>query len=97
MAILDFLKEYWALITFGIGELAVVWGLIRNIIKSCKCTLRNDILDIYEKCQQQGYITTYQLQCINFSYDVYKKLKGNSFVDTIVKEKIPQFDVEQGA
>ena len=84
MGIINFLKEYWVLITFFIGEIGVVWAFVQLIIKGLKCSLRNDILDIYDRCKDTKRITRYQLQSIKYSYDVYKKFKGNSFVDDIV-------------
>jgi site-specific DNA-adenine methylase len=84
MEIIEFIKEYWVLITFFFGEIAVVWAFVQNIRKGIKCTLRNDILAIFDRCKERKEITHYQLQSIKFSYDVYKKLKGNSFVDDIV-------------
>lgn len=92
MEILDFLKEYWVIITFFIGEIGVVWAFIQSIKKGIKCTLRNDILDIYDRCKDKQEITHYQLQSIKYSYDIYKKLKGNSFVDEIV-QKVDDFKV----
>ena len=86
IVVLDFLKEYWVLIAFFIGEIGVVWAFIQSIKKGIKCTLRNDILDIYDRCKDKQEITRYQLQSIKYSYEVYKKLKGNSFVDDIVKK-----------
>ena len=92
MAVIDFIKEYWVLITFFIGEVGVVYTFVRAIIKGIKCTLRNDILDIYDRCKDRGEITRYQLQSIKYSYDVYKKFKGNSFVKDIV-EKVNYFKI----
>ena len=86
MEILNFLKEYWVLITFFVGEIGLVWAFVKQIIKGIKCSLRNDILDIYDRCKDTRLITRYQLQSIKYSYDVYKKFKGNSFVDDIVDE-----------
>ena len=86
MEVINFLKEYWVLITFFVGEIGVVWTFVRSIIKGLKCSLRNDILDIYDRCKDTRLITRYQLQSIKYSYDVYKKFKGNSFVDDIVDE-----------
>ena len=86
MEIIKFIKEYWVLITFFVGEIGVVWGFVHLILKGIKCSLRNDILDIYDRCKDRGEITRYQLQSIKYSYDVYKKFKGNSFVDDIVKK-----------
>lgn len=92
MEIINFIKEYWAVIMFFLGEVGVVWAFIQSIKKGIKCTLRNDILDIYDRCKDKEEITHYQLQSIGYSYDVYKKLKGNSFVDDIV-EKVKDFKI----
>lgn len=90
MAVINFIKEYWVLITFFIGEIGVVFGFVQALRKGIKCTLRNDILDIYDRCKDKEEITYYQLQSIKYSHEVYKKLKGNSFVDEIV-EKVDKF------
>lgn len=92
MEILEFIKEYWVIITAFLGEIAVLFGFVKNINKSTQCTLRNDILDIYDRCKESGKITHYQLQSIMYSYDRYKKLKGNSFVDEIV-DRIQDFEL----
>lgn len=92
MEVIDFIKEYWVLITFFGGQIGVILTFVKAIIKGIKCTLRNDILDIYDRCKDRGEITRYQLQSIKYSYDVYKKFKGNSFVDDIVK-KVNSFKI----
>lgn len=92
MEILNFIKEYWVVITAFIGEVGVVIAFVQSIKKGIMCTLRNDILDIYDRCKDKEEITHYQLQSIKYSYDVYKKFKGNSFVSDIVK-KVNTFKV----
>ena len=92
MKVIEFIKEYWVIIMFFVGEIGIVWGFIQAIKKGIKCCLRNDILDIFDRCKDKKEITHYQLQSIKFSYDVYKKLKGNSFVDDIV-EKVNNFKI----
>ena len=92
MEVISFIKEYWVIIVLFIGEIGIVWGFIQAIKKGIKCCLRNDILDIFDRCKDKKEITHYQLQSIKFSYDVYKKLKGNSFVDDIV-EKVNNFKI----
>ncbi len=92
MEILDFIKEYWVLISAFAGEVGILFAFIKNINESTKCTLRNDILDIYDRCKDQKKITHYQLQSIMSSYDQYKKRKGNSFVKDIV-ERVQEFDL----
>ena len=92
MKVLDFLKEYWPLISVLLGEAGIALGFASNINKSTKCTLRNDILDIYDRCKDKKQISRYQLQSMMYSYDLYKKRKGNSFVDEII-ERVQEFDL----
>ena len=92
MEILSFIKEYWVLISTLIAELGMLLGFIYLIKKALRCSLRNDILDIYDRCKEKGKITHYQLQSINYSYDVYKKLGGNSFIDEII-DRLKDFDL----
>jgi hypothetical protein len=92
MAILDFIKEYWVLITFFVGELTALFIFAKFIIEGIKCSLRNDILDIYDRCKDTKQITHYQLESIKYSYTIYKKLGGNSFVDEIM-ERVKHFEL----
>lgn len=86
MEIIDFLKNYWVLITFFVGEISALFIFAKFVLEGIKCCLRNDILAIYDKCKEKKQITRYQLQSVYFTYAVYKKLKGNSFVDEIMEE-----------
>ena len=86
MVILQFLREYWVLITFFVGEIGALILFAKYIIDAIKCLLRNDILAIYDKCKDNKKITRYQLQSVHLSYSIYKKLKGNSFIDEIMGE-----------
>lgn len=86
MEILDFIRSNWVLITFFFGELGILFAFARYIVEAVKCLLRNDILNIYDRCKESGKITRYQLQSVHLSYSIYKKLKGNSFVDEIMEE-----------
>lgn len=86
MDILNFIKEYWVLITFFIGEISALFVFVKSIQRGTKCSLRNDILEIYDKCKDTKKITMYQLSSVHLSFEEYQKLKGNSFVEKIVKE-----------
>lgn len=90
--ILGFLKEYWVLITFFIGEIAALLIFAKYVVEAVKCLLRNDILNIYDRCKDTRKITRYQLQSVHLSYAIYKKLKGNSFIDEIMSE-IKEFEI----
>lgn len=92
MEVIEFLKEYWVIITAFVGELGALWAFVQLIKKAILCVLRNDILDIYDRCKESGKITHYQLQSIKYSYAIYKKLGGNSFVDEII-EKAKKFEL----
>ncbi len=92
MEILDFIKNYWVLITFFIGEIGALVVFVKSIHRGTKCSLRNDILDIYDRCKDKKQITLYQLESIKQSYEEYKKLKGNSFVEKIIEE-VDKFEI----
>lgn len=92
MEVIAFLKEYWVIISFFVTELIALIVFASVILKILKCSLRNDMLDIWDKCKDTKKITRYQLQSFLYSYDLYKKLKGNSFIDEI-KERIEHFEV----
>ncbi len=64
----------------------------KAMIEATKCSLRNDILSIYDRCRDSKKITQWQLESITYSYEQYKALKGNSFIDTLV-EKVKDFEV----
>jgi len=90
--ILDFVSKYWTLILFFGGFLITVGKYQLAQTRAIKCSLRNDILDIWDKCRENKQITKYQLEAIELSYTEYKKLKGNSFVDSI-HEKVKTFEI----
>lgn len=92
MEIINFIKEYWVLISFFIGELGALFIFAKFILAGIKCSLRNDILDIYDRCKDKKMITHYQLESIQYSFTIYKKLKGNSFVEEIV-ERVKKFEL----
>ena len=92
MEILKFIKEYWVIITFFVAEIGALIIFVKSIQNGTKCSLRNDILDIYDRCKDKKQITLYQLESIKYSYELYQKLKGNSFVESIV-EKVETFEV----
>lgn len=62
------------------------------MIDAMKCSLRNDILSVYDRCKDKKQITHYQLQSIKYSSEIYFKMRGNSFVEDIVK-RVEKFEV----
>lgn len=92
MDILEFMKTYWVLITFFVSEIGALFVFVKSIHRGTKCSLRNDILSIYDRCKKSKTITRYQLQSVHYTYTEYKKLKGNSFVDEIMEE-IKNFEI----
>lgn len=92
MEILKFIKEYWVLITFFFGEVGILFAFVKSIHRGTKCSLRNDILNIYDRCNLTKQITRYQLQSVHYTYAEYKKLGGNSFVDEIMDD-IKDFEI----
>ena len=81
---MSFVKEYWVQMMFVSGILIGLIKFILWMIEAKKCSLRNDILDIYDRCKDKKQITHYQLESIKYSSALYFKLKGNSFVEDVV-------------
>lgn len=92
MEFIEFIRTNWVLITFFIGEIGTLFVFVKSIHRGTKCSLRNDILSIYDRCKPAKEITRYQLQSVHFTYTEYKKLGGNSFVDEIMEE-IKEFEI----
>lgn len=90
--IINFLIKYWTQILFVISMLTMFIKMFIAYRESTKCSLRNDILQIYETCKSSKKISMYQKDAIHMSYDLYVKLKGNSFVKSIVEE-IDTFEI----
>ena len=90
--ILEFLKEYWFLITFAGGLAVAFFTFSMAMIQATKCSLRNDILAVYDRCKDKKQITKYQLESINHSADIYFLMKGNSFVKDIL-ERVKKFEI----
>lgn len=62
------------------------------MIEGVKCSLRNDILTIYDRCKEDKKITHYELEAIQHSAELYFKLRGNSFVKDVV-ERTKNFEL----
>lgn len=92
MDVVNLLKDYWTLIVFFSGIAVGLIAFIRAMIESVKCSLRNDILDIFDRCKEKKQITHYQLESIQYSANLYFKLKGNSFIKDIV-ERVKNFEL----
>lgn len=84
--------NYWTQIVFLMTVIGSFGAFILITIESVKCSLRNDILQIYEMCKKERRISAYQYEAILKSAELYFKLKGNSFVKNIV-DKIKEWDV----
>ena len=86
MEIGKFISNYWTQIIFIVG---LVMGFVKLEIayrEGTKCSLRNDILQIYNQYREKKEIPLYDFEAISLSYGLYKKYKGNSFVDSIWSE-----------
>lgn len=88
MEIMKYIKEYWTQIIFFIGMI----GILKAFIEATKCSLRNDMLIIWDNCKDKKQITKYQLESFMESRDLYYKLKGDGFIHAI-DNKIQKFEV----
>jgi len=92
MEVINIIKEYWTQLVFLFGIISTFIVFAKSMIEATKCSLRNDILEIFDRCKEDGKITHYQLEALEHSADLYFKLKGNSFVKNIV-EKVRNFEI----
>lgn len=93
MDILKIIKEYWVQIGFVIGLVGSVYLILKNNNEAVKCSLRNDMLEIWDKCKDSKSITKYQLESFMASRDLYYKKKGDGFIHAIDK-KIQDFEIK---
>lgn len=82
--VLNFVKDYWTQIVFLIGILGGFYKIVSGYKDATKCSLRNDILEIYDRCKDSHTISHWDLEAIQHSSELYFKLGGNSFVKDIV-------------
>ena len=83
---INFIKDYWTQIIFILGFIIGFIKLEVAYREGTKCSLRNDILQIYNQYRSIKEIPLYDFEAISLSYGLYKKYKGNSFVDSIWQE-----------
>lgn len=83
---MEFIKSYWTQLIFIIGFIIGFVKLEIAYREGTKCSLRNDILQIYNHYKDKKEIPLYDFEAISLSYELYKKYKGNSFVDSVWNE-----------
>lgn len=93
MDIVKIIKDYWVQIGFVIGLIGSVYAIIKNNNEAVKCSLRNDMLEIWDKCKDEKKITKYQLESFMASRDLYYKKRGDGFIHSIDK-KIQDFEIK---
>ena len=71
-----------AVVGFGVSK----WRENKLQSEAIKCMLRYNILTMAESCILQGYITRYELETLHSMNEVYKCLKGNSFIKDIMNK-----------
>lgn len=57
-----------------------------NQEEALKCLLRSNITSKYYVYNEIGSIPVYEKENIDYMFEIYKKLGGNSYVERIVKE-----------
>ena len=59
---MQWIKEYWVQLVFLVSILGTLIGFFIAMVRATKCTLRNDILEIWDRCKDKQEITRYQLE-----------------------------------
>ena len=66
------------------GDVNDIKTSIENLKDSSVCTLRKNIIAMYNKYESKGYMPLYAREDILKAYDIYKKMDGNGAVDHII-------------
>ena len=76
---MQFLKDYWPQILYAIGIAGVIVAQIKASREATKCSLRNDILQIYTECiKALNYkLILVALRQTSYPYVLMPKLKPN--------------------
>lgn len=89
---LEFIKNYWTQIIFFISIVGTLAKIIYDNNQAVKCSLRNDMLEIWDKCKDSETISKYQLESFMASRDLYYKKNGDGFIH-VIDSKIQQFKI----
>ena len=92
MVMINFIAKYWTQIVFFFGVVGSLFKIMADNNQAVKCSLRNDMLEIWDKCKDSETITKYQLESFMNSRDLYYKKKGDGFIHAIDK-KIQHFKI----
>ena len=82
-------------VTAVMAAAAAIWGMVRwarKITEGAKCQLRSDMLRTYYRRREAGAIRQYELENFILSYQAYRALGGNSFIERIYQE-VRQWEV----
>lgn len=86
MEFLEIAPKVITVLTFLGGVIGVgvkVWKEYKKIREAQKCHLRADMLKTYYHNKDRKKIRQYEKQNFVYSYEAYKALKGNSFIDDV--------------
>ena len=94
--ILNFFKEYWTQLLFFGSLLIGFYKFSKAMIEATKCSLRNDILDIYDRCKNEKEISKYH-QVISITHLAQIAAKGdfNYFIHKEVEGKKTNTKIEE--
>lgn len=77
------------IITGVSGAAAVLWAMLRwakRITDGARCQLRSDMLRTYYRHRETETIRQYEYENFILSYEAYRALGGNSFMEKIYHE-----------
>lgn len=74
------------IITGVAAALVVVWKVRKwaaNIVEGLRSLLRNQMMTTYYRHKDDGALRQYEMENFKKTYEAYKALNGNSFIDQI--------------
>jgi hypothetical protein len=83
------------IITGVAAALVIVWKVrswAANIVEGLRSLLRNQMMNTYYKHKDEGALRQYEMENFQKTYEAYKALNGNSFIDQIA-DQVKDWDV----
>lgn len=83
------------IITGVAAALVIVWKVrtwASNIVEGLRSLLRNQMMNTYYKHKDEGALRQYEMENFQKTYEAYKALNGNSFIDQIA-DQVKDWDV----
>lgn len=83
---MDFVVEYWTQIVFLAAFLFYIYNQIKALKNGMKALLHDRIVQKCEYHLEKGYITSHEIDELDYLNEPYKQLKGNGTAKALLHD-----------